>query len=160
MKQEKLIIPLQIGTIEELSKEDSKLFAAAKEVATKAYAPYSKFSVGAAVLLEDGTIVTGSNQENAAYPSGICAERTALYYVGAHYPDLKVKTLLITAMVKGELVPSIAPCGACRQVLAEVSMRQKTPFRVVLVGKSMVRIVENNEWLLPVTFDGSDLPRD
>lgn len=119
----------------ELSIDDQKLVKQAKEILIDAYAPYSKFRVGAAVLLGNGEIILGNNQENIAYPSGLCAERVALFYTGANYPNEKINTLAIAA--KGDLVDLnaiISPCGSCRQVIFESEKRQDTPIRILLHG--------------------------
>lgn len=135
-----------------------ELEQAAREAAEKAYAPYSNFKVGAAVRLANGQIVTGSNQENAAYPSGICAERTALFYCGAQYPEVAVEEILVLAINnKGELAASAAPCGACRQVLLETSDRHQHPFRVILPGEEEAIVLEDNRDLLPFGFDASNM---
>lgn len=121
----------------ELSVAEQELVKKANEAADRAYAPYSHFHVGASVLLADGQVVTGNNQENIAYPSGLCAERVALFYVGANYPDAVVKTLVVVA--KGDLVKPedcISPCGACRQVIAQSEYRQKQPIRLILVAQN------------------------
>lgn len=121
----------------ELGDIEQELVRKAYVVCENAYAPYSKFKVGAAVLLEDGTEVMGSNQENIAYPSGLCAERVALFYAGANYPGIPVKTLVIVA--KGDLIQPddcLSPCGSCRQVIAESEFRQKQPMRVILISES------------------------
>lgn len=110
-----------------------QLFLSAENAMHTAYAPYSKFSVGAALLLESGEVVTGSNQENIAYPSGLCAERVALFYAGAQFPEDKIQALVIVA--QGDLLPMnavLSPCGSCRQVMAESEMRQKHSFHVYL----------------------------
>ncbi len=151
--RKEIIIPVTIKRNEDLTEQERLLVKRAKEVALVAYAPYSKFSVGAALLLENGEIVTGSNQENAAYPSGTCAERTAIFYAGAHYPDVPVSALAIIAMTEGRVVESISPCGACRQVLAEVSTRYGKSFRVIMAGREQTTIIEDNRMLLPLTFD-------
>ena len=117
-----LSIPYVRLSNNELSREDATLIAEAVKVAQDAYAPYSQFKVGAAVLLENGIIVTGSNQENAAYPSGLCAERTALFYAGAQYPDVPVLALAVVAFNNIGQVEQISPCGSCRQVLVETSL--------------------------------------
>lgn len=121
----------------ELSVPEQTLVRKAQEASEKAYAPYSNFLVGASVLLENGEIITGNNQENIAYPSGLCAERVALFYVGANYPDQAVKTLVVVA--KGTLVKPedcISPCGSCRQVIAESEYRQQQPIRMLLVAQN------------------------
>ena len=138
----------------ELSESDQNLVSAAKTIMKTAYAPYSKFKVGAALLLGNGEIITGSNQENIAYPSGLCAERVALFYAGANFPDEPVDTLCIVA--KGELVPHdtiLSPCGGCRQVMAETQVRQNKPYRVILVSQNDVTIVFISATdLLPLAF--------
>lgn len=140
----------------DLSEEDARLERAAVEIAEQAYAPYSRFRVGAAVLLENGVIVTGSNQENAAYPSGLCAERTALFYAGAQYPDVPVVSLAVVAFNSEGRVQTISPCGGCRQVLMETAVRFR-PFRVLLCGAEKTIILDDCRQLLPFGFDGSDL---
>lgn len=102
-----------------------------------AYAPYSKFHVGAVLLLEDGTEVVGNNQENIAYPSGLCAERVALFYAGANFPGTRIETLVVVA--KGDLIQPndcVSPCGSCRQVIAESEFRQKAPMKIILVSQT------------------------
>ena len=128
------------------------------EAARNAYAPYSRFRVGAALLLSNGVVVVGSNQENAAYPSGLCAERTALFAAGAQYPNEAVEILLLVAFSEEDRVESITPCGACRQVLMETSSRHQKPFKVIMVGKEQALVLHDNRGLLPFAFDGSDLP--
>ena len=119
------------------------------------YAPYSHFHVGAAALLENDVIVTGTNQENVAYPSGLCAERTALFYANSQYPDVPVKALAIVGIseVNGMNHTPLSPCGACRQVMLETENRFATPMRVLLCGKEEVYIVESAKDLLPFAFD-------
>ncbi len=138
----------------ELSEVDISLFKSAKSAMAKAYAPYSKFSVGAAALLEDGTVVLGSNQENIAYPSGLCAERTALFAAGSNYPGKKVIKLAIVA--NGDLLPKttvLSPCGACRQVMAETTIRQRVPFEIMLLNPDgTVMIFDGIQDLLPFVF--------
>lgn len=153
MQSSEIIIPVQRKRYDELTPTESMLVERAVEIARGAYAPYSGFLVGAAALLDNGEVVTGSNQENAAYPSGTCAERTALFYAGAHYPDVPVRALAIVALRDGQRVPGLSPCGSCRQVLAEVSSRQGTPFRVLMAGPDDVTILGDNRHLLPLTFD-------
>lgn len=137
-----------------LSDKDLILVKKAFEAMDNAYAPYSNFMVGASVLLQNGTVVTGNNQENLAYPSGLCAERVALYYVGANYPKENIDTICIVA--KGQLVSEellLSPCGSCRQVMIESSMRQNTPIRVIMVNQdNRTIVVDNVEDLLPFAF--------
>lgn len=138
----------------ELPESDQAMVNQAYEVAKNAYAPYSKFHVGAAVLLENGEVVLGSNQENIAFPSGLCAERVALFHCGAIHPNTKVLKIVIVA--KGDLVPMdkiLSPCGGCRQVMLETEVRQKAPYEVVLVSQNGQTIVFNAASdLLPFGF--------
>ena len=154
MKKELKLNYDQLNHWEELSDADQILVQKANSVMSNAYAPYSKFNVGAAVLLSNDNIVTGSNQENIAYPSGLCAERVALFYAGANYPKEKVKTLCIVA--KGNLVSVetiLSPCGACRQVMLETERRQDEPYRVILVCQNDVTIIFNSASdFLPLAF--------
>lgn len=139
---------------EELSESDQQLIEKAKEATYRSYAPYSKFNVGAAALLENGIIVTGSNQENAAYPSGLCAERTTLFYANSQYPDQPVITLAIAARdEKGFLLQPISPCGACRQVILETQSRFGNKLRILLYGKNVVYDIATINDLLPLSFD-------
>ena len=135
MKEIKLETKIRIYSLAELPEEESRLMEAAIKATGQSYAPYSKFHVGAAALLEDGTIITGSNQENAAYPSGLCAERVALFHAGHQYPDMPVVALAIAAATNGRQVESISPCGACRQVLLEAEQRYGKPMKVLLCGE-------------------------
>ena len=145
--------------LEELPQEISFLMERAIEARQKAYAPYSKFSVGAAILLDNDEIVTGSNQENASYPSGLCAERTAIYYAGAQFPDVKIIRMAITAGSKSKqtMVP-IPPCGACRQAISEYEVKQDAPIEIYFMGETG-KVVTSNSLanLLPLVFDKSVL---
>lgn len=153
MKELKQEISIRKYLYEELSDSDKQLIEAAKEVTKRSYAPYSHFNVGAAVLLEDGTIVTGSNQENVAYPSGLCAERTALFHAGSQYPDKAITTLAIAASnSEGFTELPVTPCGACRQVLLEAEMRCKRPIRVLMYGTAFVYEILGTKDLLPLSF--------
>ena len=149
----------QLCTYDELSEPDRRLIEAAKEATLRSYAPYSHFYVGAALRLSDGTLVTGTNQENAAYPSGLCAERTALFHAGSAHPDKAVTAMAIAAQSKGVFTPTpIAPCGACRQVMLETEQRYGLPIRIVLYSTRAVCIIEGGvRELLPLTFDASML---
>ncbi len=143
----------EFESLAELVTEDQELIAAAKEAANHAYAPYSKFMVGAAVRLESGIIVRGSNVENAAFPSGICAERTAISGSVSNYPDDKPVAIAIAAMTNNELTAEcISPCGNCRQVLAEEEMRTGKRIRIILSGREKIRIIESVSLLLPLQF--------
>jgi cytidine deaminase len=138
----------------ELSEAESLLLARAQAATQKAYAPYSGFLVGAAVLLEDGSIHTGNNQENAAYPSGLCAERTALFGLRANNPDIKIKMIAVTARKNGtDSFVAAMPCGSCRQVIAEYENHQKTPIAVLMqAGQHQAYRCPSAGHLLPLQF--------
>ncbi len=138
----------------------SKLITAAEQAAAGAYAPYSRFQVGAALLLGNGEVVTGSNQENAVYPCGLCAERTAAFAASAKYPDVPFVALAITAINPDKpLSRPVSPCGSCRQVLHEYQKRFDRPIEVILSGQvGPVYHFSNIEDLLPYTFDSDFLP--
>ena len=138
---------------EALSNEDSRLRDAAIRAAQRAYAPYSQFNVGAAVLLNEGTLVEGNNQENIAYPSGLCAERVALFSAAASFPDIPIKTIAIVAVVNGEIQTAIAPCGGCRQVMLETERRYGQPIRILLCGHDTTLVVASIKDLLPLSFE-------
>lgn len=144
---------------QELSSDELELLKAAKEATFRSYSAYSHFSVGAALRLDNGQIVTGSNQENCAYPSGLCAERTAVFYANANYPDNAVTHLCIAARdTRGEFTPlPVAPCGACRQVLVESEHRYSHPIQIMLYGTEGSYFINSAEDLLPVSFDASFL---
>jgi len=145
----------------ELSEADRKLLKEAREAMKAAYAPYSHFKVGAAVLLENGKTVKGNNQENASYPVGLCAERVAVFAAGANYPGVAPIAIAITASSTDFSVDSpVPPCGACRQALAEYEHLSGKPIRLILAGASgKVRIAESVDSLLPFQFNASDLRR-
>lgn len=158
MKEVKIEICIRALQYEELNETDRKLIDMAKEATSRSYAPYSHFSVGAAALLENGKIITGTNQENAAYPSGICAERTVLFYANSEYPDQAVDTLAIAARSQsGYLERPIPPCGACRQVLLETEQRYGKPMRILLYSKNEIYLVNGTKDLLPLSFGGEFL---
>jgi cytidine deaminase len=156
MKDLKITTVIKIYGFDELSQADRELVTAAKDATKGSYAPYSGFSVGAAALLKNGIIITGSNQENAAYPSGICAERTTLFYANSQYPDQPVDTLAIAARTEKDFIDTpIPPCGACRQVMLETETRYKHPIRILLYGKKEIYEINRVCDLLPLSFDGS-----
>jgi len=147
-----------IYSFEELEISFQSLINKAKEQVNKAYAPYSGFHVGAAIELENGEIFTGSNQENSAYPSGLCAERVAMFYANAQFPDVPVKTIAIAAFTKDKFLPNpITPCGSCRQVLLETEIRYKKNITILLYGTEEVYHIENVKQLLPLCFEKSSL---
>lgn len=157
MKELNLHIGIRIYPYEELDAADRELIDAAREATHRSYAPYSHFSVGAAARLADNTVVCGSNQENAAYPSGLCAERTTLFYANSRYPDQAVTTLAIAARnERGEFLDDpIPPCGACRQVMLETEVRYRQPMRILLYGRKGIYEVKKVGDLLPLSFDAS-----
>ena len=157
MREERIEIHLQKGRIEELTADERRGMDVALAAAERAYAPYSRFHVGAAVELADGRLVPGSNQENAAYPSGLCAERTALFTAGAQYPDVAVRALYVVAMKDGVVQDKISPCGGCRQVISEVEHRYGQSVRISLCGRTEYCGVESAEALLPLSFGSKDL---
>lgn len=159
MENKNITTKIIVCSYEELNDEEKKLVDAAKEASNRSYAPYSRFQVGAAVRLDGGVLVSGSNQENAAYPSGTCAERTTLFYANSQYPDRAVEALAIAAQTGGKFIEHpTAPCGACRQVILETEERYRHPIRIYLYGTNEVYIVDSIVGLLPLCFGKSDLP--
>ena len=151
---------ISVYKFEELSAEFRMLIERAKEQVINAYAPYSEFHVGAAVQLENDEIFTGSNQENSAYPSGLCAERVAMFYANSQYPRVPVKTLAIAAFTKGSfLADPVTPCGSCRQVLLETETRFEKDITILLYGTEYVYKINNVKQLLPLCFEKSSLSR-
>ncbi|WP_347050361.1 cytidine deaminase [Flavobacterium olei] len=142
-------------SLNELPGEIQELMNQAVEVRKKAYAPYSKFRVGAALLLDNGKIILGSNQENAAYPSGLCAERTAIFYAGSAYPEAKILKMAITAASDTNPTQApIPPCGSCRQSIAEYEIKQDTPIEIYFMGEiGEVYKSSSLKNLLPLMFD-------
>ena len=138
----------------QLNPSDRELAEAAIEATAGSYAPYSKFNVGAAVRLDSGLIIKGSNQENAAYPAGICAERTAMFYASATYPENAITSIAIAAGQDGVLcdIP-VSPCGACRQVMAQYQLKGGQHMSILLVGGSRIWKFEKVDDLLPLIFD-------
>jgi len=146
-------------SLDELPKEIVLLMNKAIEAREKAYAPYSNFNVGAALLLDNNEIITGSNQENASYPSGLCAERTAIYYANSQYPNNKIVRMAITAgSKKNKTKAPIPPCGACRQAIAEYEVKQESPIEIYFMGE-IGKIAKSDSLanLLPFIFDKSVL---
>ena len=146
----------------ELPDEDKSLIDKATEISKMAYCPYSDFRVGAAVLLDNGEIFTANNQENAAYPQGLCAERIALFYAMAQYPNQKIKSMAVCGNPQRfELTHFISPCGGCRQVMLECEQRGKEKMRILMSGVSgEVMLIEGVENLLPFQFSNKDLVAD
>ncbi len=147
--------------IDELTDQDRELLQKAGEICDNAYAPYSKYHVGAAVLLDNGKVVQGSNQENVAYPSGLCAERVALFYASSKYPNAHVVSVAITARA-GEFTIDhpVSPCGSCRQVMAEYENKQASPIRVILRGETgVIQRINGIGTLLPLAFHADELKK-
>jgi len=146
-------------SIDELSSNEASLMQEAIKIKEMAYAPYSNFNVGAAILLDNGKVVTGNNQENAAYPSGMCAERVAIYSAGALYPNASIVQIAISASSSKKVVDKpVGPCGSCRQAIAEYEFKQKTPIQLIFMGeKGNIVKTESLKDLLPLSFDSSFL---
>ncbi|WP_289871011.1 cytidine deaminase [uncultured Duncaniella sp.] len=154
MKTFDITIPVVEAGFDELTPQQQQLVTLARKATYRSYAPYSKFSVGAAILLSNGEIVTGSNQENAAYPSGLCAERTAAFYAHATYPEACFTSIAIAARGTdgNELPDPISPCGACRQALLEYEKLAGGPVEVMLAGKNRIMIFPSVSSTLPYCF--------
>ena len=154
MEERKIVTSVLVYGYDELPESYRILVDEAKKATENSYAPYSGFNVGAAVLLENGEIVSGTNQENAAYPSGLCAERTTMFYANSKYPNVAPKALAIATFAGGDFLEEpITPCGACRQVLLETEMRYGVDIDVLLYGKKGVYVVKSVKALLPLAFD-------
>ena len=148
------IVYNEYESLDQMELRDRELAQAAIEATKGSYAPYSNFNVGAAVLFEDGVIIKGANQENAAYPSGLCAERTALFYASASRPDKAMTAIAIAAGQNGRLCRTpVSPCGACRQVMAQYQLKSGMPMKVLLVGEHKIWKFEKIDDLLPLIFD-------
>ena len=145
---------VKVAQMSELSDVERSLVQQAIDATDRSYAPYSNFHVGAAILLKNGTTIMGCNQENAAFPSGICAERSAIFAAGAQFPDQPVMMLAIAARnEKGELQEDpVSPCGPCRQVIIETETRFKQPVRILLYGKKHVYVIDGIRQLMPLSF--------
>jgi len=143
----------------DLRTEDRDLLNEARKAVKNAYAPYSEFKVGAALILDNGLTVTGNNQENAAYPSGLCAERTAVFYASSQYPNAKIKSIAISYESKNKNYSDpVTPCGACRQALAEYELRAELPIRVIMGSETgKIYITKSVESLLPLLFNSKQL---
>ena len=146
---------LEYDSLDELPKDIQNLMNQAVEIRKKAYAPYSQFRVGAALLLDNGKVVLGSNQENAAYPSGLCAERVAIFHAGSIYPEAKILKIAITAASDtNQTKAPIPPCGSCRQSIAEYEIKQDTPIEIYFMGEiGSIYQSASLKNLLPFMFD-------
>lgn len=154
MKDLELKIQIRECQLDELSPEEQQLVAKAIASTDNSYAKYSHFHVGAALLLENGVVLPGCNQENAAFPAGLCAERSAIFAAGAQYPDVAVTTLAIAARnPQGELTEEpVSPCGTCRQVIIETETRFKRPIRILLYGRRRIFVMDGIRHLMPLSF--------
>ena len=153
MEELKISTKIQVYNYNELNFVEKNLINVAKDAVKRAYAPYSRFQVGAAVLLTNQEIISGSNQENAAFPSGLCAERTTLFYANSRFPDTAVDAIAVAAYTEGDFTDDpVTPCGACRQVILETQIRYQHPVRILLYGKKAVYVIEQITDLLPLAF--------
>lgn len=153
MKHIEVITEIQVLQYEELTPAQRELVEVAKEQTKASYCPHSHFAVGAAARLGNGLIVRGANQENAAYPSGLCAERTALFAAGAQYPDEPVLELAIACFYQGKFLSKPgSPCGACRQVMVETEHRYGRPMEVILYGEEECYVLKKASDLMPLVF--------
>ncbi len=159
MSQKKIIIKYISTDFNLLSNSDRKLILKAKNVLKSAYAPYSGFLVGASVLLDNGKIVTGNNQENVAFPSGLCAERIAIFYAKSKFPNTKINSIAISAISKNfQIEDVISPCGSCRQVISEYEVKQNENIRILLhQSDDSVIIIKSISDLLPLMFISENL---
>lgn len=151
----------EYSSVDELPQNDANLLNAAIEALNGSYAPYSNFNVGAAVQLDNGVIVKGSNQENIAYPSGLCAERTALFSAHANYPQNKIVSIALTSSQNGLLLATPPfPCGACRQVMAQTQTRNGSPLRIIIGGSDKIFVFNSVESLLPFIFASEEVGKN
>lgn len=160
MKYKEIVLKFsETDQITDLDTADRQLLEKAGEAALRAYAPYSGFRVGAALRLKNGKIVDGNNQENAAYPSGLCAERVAIFSASSQYPDEIVESIAITIDTDSKkVVKPVPPCGACRQVIAEYEHKQGRKIRIIFAGETgHIVQVDGIENLLPMTFNSNNL---
>ncbi len=160
MKLRRVVFDLMVyESVHELEKEDQVLMHAAVKARNNAYSPYSKFNVGAAVLLDNDEIIIGNNQENASYPSGLCAERVAVFYASAKFPDIAIKAIAISATSKNFVVDKpAAPCGNCRQSISEYEIRQQRPIAIIMSGETGEILKCNSvSDILPLAFNGTFL---
>jgi len=159
MRKKKIeIIYTEYSDIKELPDKQQNLIYAARKAVKKAYAPYSKFKVGAALLMDDDSVITGSNQENASSPVGSCAERTALYWANANFPEKKILAIAITSIDnEGEKAEHLSPCGLCRQTLMETQQRFSSPIKVFIDNRNYILEIPDIESLLPLSFSNTSL---
>ena len=152
------IIVNEYSSLEELTKSERILIREAMDASSRAYAPYSGFKVGAAVMTGDGSILKGNNRENAAFPSGSCAERTVINYTGANYPNEKIINIAICASIDGKFTEDpVSPCGSCRQLIAEEEERTGSKIDIILFGTKKILVVNGISNLLPLQFHKTNL---
>ena len=161
MKDVRLEIKMRFAQLTELSEEERTLVERAISSTDRSYSPYSHFSVGAAIRLGDGKIFDGANQENAVFPVGLCAERTAIFAAQVAHPELPITAIAIAAKnPHGELTEEpVTPCGSCRQVMLEIENRYNVPMRVLLYGKKGVYLIETVKDLMPLSFADENMER-
>lgn len=156
MQSETISFEVKKFAYNDLDPEIINLIREAQEASQKSYSPYSKFSVGASLQLDDGRLFQGNNQENASYSCGMCAERVLINYIKAKFPNSNILRIAISAMKSNGITDTpVTPCGSCRQVMLEVANRQSTPIELLLCGKSIVYIIDDVRYLLPLQFDNS-----
>ncbi len=154
MEEKILNTKIRVYSYNELGEDDKKLVEMARRATSRAYVPYSEFHVGAALLLDNGEIVTGANQENAAFPAGTCAERTAVFYAAARYPGVRFVSIAIAAWQNGDFVEEpVSPCGVCRQAILEYERLGGRPIDLLLCGRDVVYRIEGIRALLPLSFE-------
>ena len=152
MMSKKSELEYSVCAEEELSTQDIEVLTAARKAVLNSYAPYSNFHVGAAVVLDDGEILSGSNQENESFPAGICAERVLLGYVGANGRNRKIRIMAISAECEGER-RNVTPCGICRQTIVDITRRQSSPIRLLLDSPQSIIVIDDASRLLPLSFN-------
>lgn len=158
MKKIDISITINFCQDDELEPSDRELVERAKDATLNSYSPYSHFAVGAAIRLSDGSITIGANQENASFPNGLCAERSAIFAAQAQHPDLAITTIAIAARNQNGLMPDpVVPCGACRQVMTEIEDRYKRPLRILLYGTKGVYVIGTVKDILPLSFIGDSM---
>lgn len=159
MKTININIPVELRSMDELDSDDRQLVELAVKATDNSYSPYSHFRVGACIRLSDGSCVIGANQENAAYPVSLCAERTAIFAAQAQHPELSVTALAIAARNTGGQLTAkpISPCGSCRQVVLEIEERYRQPVRILLYGTDGVYVLRSMKDLMPLCFVSDDL---
>ena len=158
MKKIDICVQVQFCQMEELSADEQRLVQLAIKATNNSYAPYSHFCVGAGIRLENGMEIMGANQENAAFPSGLCAERTAIFGAQAQYPDQHIEAIAIAARnADGLMAKPVSPCGSCRQVMLEIEDRYKKPMKVYLYGTEGVYVIQSAKELLPLCFVDADM---